>query len=43
MEVTPTVMWTMIPAYAYLAVLSLSLAFIDIRSKRLPNALTLSG
>lgn len=43
MEVTPTVTWTMIPAYAYLAALSLSLAFIDIRSRRLPNALTLSG
>ena len=33
--------WMLLPAYAYLAALSISLAVIDIRHKRLPNLFTL--
>ncbi len=35
--------WTLVPAYAYLAVLTAALTVIDIRTKTLPNPLTLSG
>lgn len=35
--------WTLVPAYAYLAVLSVALTVIDIRHKVLPNVLTLTG
>lgn len=35
--------WTLVPAYAYLAALSVTLTVIDIRHKVLPNALTLTG
>lgn len=35
--------WTLVPAYLYLAGLTLVLAVIDIRTKTLPNALTISG
>ena len=35
--------WTLAPAYAYLAVLSIVLTVIDIRHKVLPNVLTLTG
>ena len=35
--------WTLVPAYAYLLVLSIVLTVIDIRHKVLPNVLTLTG
>lgn len=35
--------WTLIPAYAYLALLTVTLTIIDIRTKTLPNVLTLTG
>lgn len=35
--------WTLVPAYAYLAVLTVVLTVIDIRTKTLPNVWTLSA
>lgn len=37
------VTWSLAPAYAYLALLTVTLAVIDIRTKTLPNVLTLTG
>ncbi len=35
--------WTLVPAYGYLAALTIVLTVTDIRTKALPNAWTLSG